>query len=791
MRIEPSTLTPKPARPRAGLPHCLLGAAWAALALPVLMALMAAPAHSHDPKAQPLAAQASEAAARPVYRAYFRDLQQARAIAHSRFDTLESKYELGYVVVQADAGEARELRALGFRLEADTLWLEQQQAQAEQESRALAERRQALGAAATSSFAGIPSYSCYPTVEEVFSEGSALVSARPQLASWVDVGDSWQKTRGSGGYDLRVLKLSNAAIGGTKPRLFINAGIHAREYATTPLVLEFAKRLVNGHGVDADATWILDHHEVHLLLATNPDGRKKAETGLLWRKNTNTAYCGASSNSRGADLNRNFSFQWNSTGGAGSSGSACNETYRGPSASSEPETQAVEAYIRSLWPDRRGPNRADAAPLDTAGIHLDIHSHGRLLLWPWGTNGVPAGNDKQLATLGRKFAFWNGHTPQRSLGLYETDGTSDGPSYGELGVAAFTFELGTAFFEQCSYYNNTLLPGNLPALTYAAKVARTPYQTPAGPDVLNLALSGTASGGGVPAGTAVALTASLDDRRYNNSNGSEPSQAIAGGEAYIDTPPWLAGASARALQASDGSFNSSVEAVGATLDTSGLAPGKHLVYVRGRDAAGNWGAFSAVFLNISDGSGGGTPVAAFDSSINGLNVSFTDRSSDADGSIVSRSWSFGDGASSTLANPSHAYAAAGSYTVSLTVSDNEGKSNSVSKSLVLSADNVPVLGNGQTVSGLSAARGSWRYYKIALPAGASNLVVRGSGGSGDMDLYTQNGSQPSLSSYSCRKNGSTNTETCSIASPPAGWVYIGLYAYAAYSGLSLNVSFTP
>ena len=86
-----------------------------------------------------------------------------------------------------------------------------------------------------------------------------------------------------------------------------------------PLVLEFARWLVNGHGVDADASWILDHHEVHMLLHTNPDGRKRAEGGLSWRKNTNNNYC-ANTNTRGADLNRNFSFGWNSTGGTGSSG---------------------------------------------------------------------------------------------------------------------------------------------------------------------------------------------------------------------------------------------------------------------------------------------------------------------------------------------------------------------------------------------------------------------------------------------------------------------------------------
>jgi carboxypeptidase T len=96
----------------------------------------------------------------------------------------------------------------------------------------------------------------------------------------------------------------------------------------------FAETLIEGYGVDADLTWLLDEHEIHLMLHANPDGRKQAETGLSWRKNTNENYCGATSTSRGADLNRNFAFQWGCCGG--SSGDACSSTFRGASAASEP-----------------------------------------------------------------------------------------------------------------------------------------------------------------------------------------------------------------------------------------------------------------------------------------------------------------------------------------------------------------------------------------------------------------------------------------------------------------------
>ena len=98
------------------------------------------------------------------------------------------------------------------------------------------------------------------------------------------------------------------------------------------------------------------------------------------------------------------------------------------------------------------------------------------MLWPWGfTNNVPP-NDTALQTLGRKFAYFNGYTPEQSIDLYPTDGTTDDFAYGDLGLAAFTFEMGTDFFQDCSTFENTIVPANMPALPYAAKSARLPYR---------------------------------------------------------------------------------------------------------------------------------------------------------------------------------------------------------------------------------------------------------------------------------------------------------------------------
>ena len=550
-------------------------------------------------------------AARNVFRVHFPDEETGRKAAvtfHNQM--LGAQWKQGYLVMHLTEADIARLRSFQFRIERDEAFLAKRDDMLRRLKAAgtpnllgqAVGQRQAEAAAAGVGIDSIPGYACYETVEETFAAAQGFTTAYPQLADWFDIGNSWEKAQGLGGHDLMVLKLTNKTTtgpnGGAKPILFANAAIHAREYTTAPLMLAFARQLLTGYGSNADATWILDHHEVHLLLQTNPDGRKKAETGLSWRKNTNQNYCGATSNTRGADLNRNFSFSWNSTGGSGSSGNACDLTYRGPSAASEPETQAVENYIRSLWPDRRGPNRGDAAPSDTSGIHLDIHSYSQLVLWPWGDTSAAAPNGSALRTLGRKFAYFNGYTPQQSVGLYATDGTSDSPSYGELGVAAYTFELGTSFFQSCSTYESTIKPQNLPALTYAAKVVRTPYLTPAGPDVTSLSLSNSAATTGVVAGTPVTVTASVTDTRFSTRNGTETTHNIAGGEVYIDTPPWLAGAVALPMTASDGRFNAKTESLRATLSTTGLAPGRHLVYVRGRDAAGSLGAFTASFLVI-------------------------------------------------------------------------------------------------------------------------------------------------------------------------------------------------
>ncbi len=100
------------------------------------------------------------------------------------------------------------------------------------------------------------------------------------------------------------------------------------------------------------------------------------------------------------------------------------------------------------------------------------------------------------------------------------------------------------------------------------------------------------------------------------------------------------------------------------------------------------------------------------------------------------------------------------------------------------------LQNGVALGSQGAAQGAWLRYRIDVPAGASNLAITTSGGTGAADLYVRAGSEPSASTYDCRPLTNGNNETCSFAQPQATVYYIGLYGYRAFSGVTVQAQYT-
>jgi uncharacterized repeat protein (TIGR02543 family) len=94
-------------------------------------------------------------------------------------------------------------------------------------------------------------------------------------------------------------------------------------------------------------------------------------------------------------------------------------------------------------------------------------------------------------------------------------------------------------------------------------------------------------------------------------------------------------------------------------------------------------------------------------------------------------------------------------------------------------------------SNVGSTSGLWvaPIYTVAVPAGATNLRIWTSGGSGDADLYVRRGAAPTLSTYDCVSASATNTEECLFGTPDAGTFYVGIYAYSTFSGLTVAASY--
>jgi carboxypeptidase T len=474
----------------------------------------------------------------------------------------------------------------------------------------------------------------YRTVEEMQAFLSQQVTNHPGLAEVVDIGDSWCKQHAGGcsitnptltwnGYDILALHITNQAIAGPKPVYWFETGIHSREIATPEIAMRYISNLLDGYANDPEAHWLVDYQDIWVVPMVNPDGHHMVEFGgnnpisIGQRKNANytngctTWSTGDNGSQLGTDNNRNFPFLWGCCGG--SSTAACSQTYRGSSSGSDPETQAIVNKLRSLIPDQRGAAITDAAPITTTGVYQSMHSSASLNLFPWGFQTTPhAPNDADLRNMGRHMQATNAYpsgngysTGQPPELLYAVDGDTADWGYGELGAASYTTEIGGgSFYPAYSTIDSSIWPLNRGALIYQSKVARTPYLLAHGPDANNAVTNPMT----VTQGTSSLLTANINYAWTGNAF----SQNVAAAEYYIDTPPW-AGGTAISMAPTDGTFNSPTEGAQATIDTTSLPAGRHLIFVRGRGVNNyggfeTWGPVSAAWLTVTVGGSTPTPI---------------------------------------------------------------------------------------------------------------------------------------------------------------------------------------
>ncbi len=461
---------------------------------------------------------------------------------------------------------------------------------------------------------------CYNRLDTLVSWLYSYEAAHPNFVQVIDYGDSWCKQQGGclttggqylPGHDLLVARITNELAAGPKTgRFFTDGGLHAREIPTPELAKALIETLVSGYGVNADVTWLLDQREIYVALTSNPDGRALVELGVgteppytgnpwYWRKNGNNSYPGSaacawpptSSSHYGVDLNRNHVFKWDAAGGGTA---VCDQTYRGPSAGSEPEIQAYANFVRSIIPDQRPPGDDDPAPLDTTGFLINLHNYvgGGVILVPWGWTTALAPNNAQLVAIAQKMrTYTTAPVYNWQYSLYPVSGNTRDWAYGELGIPAYVIELdGNDFFTTCNLVPN-IVNNMLPLLKYAATIADRPYMRVYGPDARTVA----AAPASVPSGNPLTVTAQINDTQNGN-------QAIAAAEVYLvrrgGPTPGDPG-TGTAMAPADGSFNSTVENVTAAVNTAGLGRGRYLALVRGKDVGNHWGPFSAAPFEVT------------------------------------------------------------------------------------------------------------------------------------------------------------------------------------------------
>jgi hypothetical protein len=280
------------------------------------------------------------------------------------------------------------------------------------------------------------------TYAEMVQELDDIVAAYPAITYKISLGQSWQ------GREIWALKVSdNASVNEDEPKVLITGIHHAREPISCGICMDFINWLVGNYGTNDTATAIVDHDEVWMVPVVNPDGYVFNETyedpwGSGWRKN-----CRDNNNNGtmdpdydGVDLNRNYGYQWGYDN-QGSSADPADETYRGPSAFSEPELQVMREFC-------------DTCEFAYA---LNYHSYGNYLIVPWGyINGETPDSliyrimaDSMTSHIGVPNNYAWG-TCYQTVG-YPANGTSDDWLYGEQAEKpkcfAFTGEVGESFWQ--------------------------------------------------------------------------------------------------------------------------------------------------------------------------------------------------------------------------------------------------------------------------------------------------------------------------------------------------------
>ena len=236
-----------------------------------------------------------------------------------------------------------------------------------------------------------------------------------------------------------VVKISDKPeIDENEPEVLYTGLHHARELISVSQTIYYMWYLLENYDKDPMIKQILDNTELYFVPVVNPDGMNYNMAGYdpaedvftrNHRKNMrdNDGNGSFEPEIDGVDLNRNYGHEWGFDE-EGSSGFEGSDTYRGPYAFSEPETQAIATLC----------NAHDFQ------FALNHHAYGNLLVFPWGYNNTHTPDSVLFTSYGELLTQLNRFvygTGMQTVG-YITNGDSDDWMYGDKGIYSMTPEVG-------------------------------------------------------------------------------------------------------------------------------------------------------------------------------------------------------------------------------------------------------------------------------------------------------------------------------------------------------------
>ncbi|XP_010711788.1 carboxypeptidase O [Meleagris gallopavo] len=277
----------------------------------------------------------------------------------------------------------------------------------------------------TSSHKQIPEnydYTQYHPMEEIYTWMAQIQESNSELVTQHYLGETVENRTI---YYLQISQPSDR----TKKIIWMDCGIHAREWISPAFCQWFVKEILQNYESDPKIKKFLQNLDLYILPVLNIDGYIYSwETARLWRKNRSPHMNGTC---YGTDLNRNFNSSW---GTLGVSYNCSSEIFCGTGPESEPETRAVVQLIER--------KKSDIL------CYLTIHSYGQYILTPYGSTTEPPNNNEELmhvaqtaaAALTEKYgtSYEVGST---SLILYNNSGSSRDWAH-MIGIPfSYTFEL--------------------------------------------------------------------------------------------------------------------------------------------------------------------------------------------------------------------------------------------------------------------------------------------------------------------------------------------------------------